>query len=290
MQKFIEKDIEKAKVLVEVLPYVKEFGGYTAVIKYGGSALIDDNIKSTIIQDIALLKCVGIKPIIVHGGGPDINKMLSRLEIESKFHNGLRITDEATMEVVEMVLSGTINKAIASELTLQGVRGVGISGKDAGILKAKKKLSDGQDLGMVGVIEEVDTALLKTLLDNDFVPVIAPIGTDEEGNTFNINADYAAVAIAGALNAEKLVFLTDVNGIMSDVSNSDSVYSRIKTDDIKKMIDNGTISGGMIPKVECCMAGVEAGVRHVHILDGRVQHCLILEIFTKDGIGTLIER
>ncbi len=286
----IEKDIEKAKTLVEVLPYVKEFGGYTAVIKYGGSALINEDIKSTIIQDIALLKCVGIKPVIVHGGGPDINNMLTRLNIESKFVNGLRVTDETTMEVVEMVLCGTINKAISSELTHQGINAVGISGKDAGLLKVEKKLVDGQDMGLVGEVKEVNVTLLRTLIDNDFVPVIAPIGTDDCGNTYNINADYAAVSIAGALNAEKLVFLTDVNGIMSDVNNKDSVYSRIKINDITKMIEDGTISGGMIPKVECCIAGVEAGVTHVHILDGRVQHCLLLEIFTKDGIGTLIER
>ncbi len=286
----MQQYIEKAKVLVEALPYIKEFNGITVVIKYGGSALINDKVKASVIKDIALMKFVGFKPIIVHGGGPDINGMLNRLNIESNFINGLRVTDDDTMEVVEMVLSGKLNKAITTELTMQGISAVGISGKDGGMLNVEKLLSNGEDIGKVGKVKEVNTTLIKTLIDNDFVPVISPIGFDDEGNSFNINADYAAVAIAGALKAEKLVFLTDVEGIMLDVNDSSSVYPRIKAEKIVEMIQSGEISGGMIPKVECCIAGVDAGVQSVHILDGRVEHCLILEIFTNEGIGTLIEK
>ena len=282
--------IDKAKILVEALPYIKEFSGITVVIKYGGSALINDEIKDTIMQDVALMKFVGFKPVIVHGGGPDINAMLNRVGIKSEFVNGLRVTTEETMEVVEMVLAGKLNKAISTQLNLQGIQAAGISGKDGGMLKVKKLMPDGADIGLVGEVESVDTKLIQTLIDNDFVPVISPIGVDEEGNSYNVNADYAAVAIAGALKAKKLVFLTDIEGVMKDVHDSNSVYSRITVKEILDMIRTGSISGGMIPKVECCIAGVQAGVKDVHILDGRVEHCLILEIFTKEGIGTLIEE
>ncbi len=285
----IREFIQKAETLVEALPYIKEFSGITVVIKYGGSALINDHVKSTIIKDIALMKFVGFKPVVVHGGGPDINLMLERLGIKSQFVKGLRVTDQETMDVVEMVLAGRINKAITTDLSMQGINTVGISGKDGHMLEVKKAEAEGVDLGLVGEVTKVNTTLIKTLIDNDFVPVIAPIGFDSEGNTYNINADYAAVAVAGALKAEKLVFLTDVEGIMRDVKDSSSVFSRIKADKVRELIEDGTISGGMIPKVTCCMAGIEAGVQHVHILDGRVEHCLILEIFTKEGIGTLIE-
>ena len=282
--------IGKAKILVEALPYIKEFSGITVVIKYGGSALINDEIKNTVMQDIALMKFVGFKPVIVHGGGPDINAMLNRVGIKSEFVNGLRVTTPETMEVVEMVLAGKLNKAITTELSMQGIQAAGISGKDGGMLKVKKLMPDGADIGLVGEIESVDTKLIQTLIDNDFVPVISPIGVDANGNSYNINADYAAVAIAGALKAKKLFFLTDIEGVMRDVHDSNSVYSRITVQEIRDMIQSGHISGGMIPKVECCIAGVQAGVNNVHILDGRLEHCLILEIFTKEGIGTLIEE
>lgn len=281
--------IDKAKVLVEALPYIEEFKGITVVIKYGGSALIDENIKSTIIKDIALMKYVGFKPVIVHGGGPDINAMLKKVGKESKFVNGLRVTDEETMEIVEMVLAAKVNKAIVSEISNQGTMAVGLSGKDGRMLKVNKLMPGGLDIGLVGEVSSVDTTLLKTLMDNDFIPVISSIGFDEKGDTYNINADYAAVAVAGALNAEKLVFLTDVEGVLLDINDAGSLITRINAKRIKEMIENGTISGGMIPKVECCLAGVDAGVKNVHILDGRVEHCLILEIFTKEGIGTMIE-
>ena len=282
--------IEKAKILVEALPYIEEFKGITVVIKYGGSALVNEDIKNTIMQDIALMKYVGFRPVVVHGGGPDINKMLSKVGKESVFVDGLRVTDEETMEIAEMVLSGKVGKAIVSEIEAQGIKSCGISGKDGRTLKVSKLTPNGKDIGFVGEVCHVDTTLIKTLIDNDFVPVISSIGFDENGDTYNINADYAAVAVAGALAAEKLVFLTDVEGVLTDVKDSNSLITRINTEEILKLINSGIISGGMIPKVQCCLSGVEAGVKHVHILDGRVEHCLILEIFTKDGIGTLIEK
>jgi len=282
--------IDKAKILMEALPFIKRFSDKIVVIKYGGSALINPEIKETLIKDIALMKLVGMHPVIVHGGGPDINACLKEMEIPSHFVNGLRVTDKKTMEVVEMVLAGKLNKSIVTDIEMQGIKAVGICGKDGGTLKAKKIEKDGVDYGCVGEIVSVDTTLIQSLISNDFIPVIAPIGKDDEGNTYNINADYAAVAIAGALHAEKLVFLTDVEGVMEDVQDPDSIISFIKYDKISALIADGTISGGMIPKVECCMAGIRNGVNHVHILDGRVEHCLILEIFTPEGIGTMIQK
>ncbi len=286
----MQRYIDKVKTLIEALPYIKKFYGNVVVIKYGGSALIDDIIKNSVMQDIALLKFVGLKPVIIHGGGPEINKTLSLLGKKSEFINGCRVTDAETMEVVEMVLAGKLNKEIVSDLQLQGINAVGICGKDAGTIIAEKKIVDGVDLGLVGQVKSVDTKLINTLIDNDFVPVIAPVGCDSNGNSYNINADYAAVAIAGALGATKLLYLTDVSGILRDVEDSNSILPFAKVDKIKEMIADGTISGGMIPKVECCIAGVEAGVENVHILDGRREHCLLLEIFTPEGIGTLVER
>lgn len=283
--------IEKAKTLVEALPYIKNFNGEIVVIKYGGSALVDEKIKNSVMQDIALLKFVGLKPVIVHGGGPEINKTLKQIGKEPKFINGCRVTDEETMEIVEMVLAGKLNKSIVEELNQQGLRAVGICGKDANTLLAEKKVTEnGVDLGLVGEVKKVDTTLIENLMNNDFVPVIAPIGADEKGNTYNINADYAAGAIAGALGAKKLMYLTDVSGVLTDVNDPNSLLSFVKVDKIHELIKDGTISGGMIPKVECCIAGVEAGVEHVHILDGRKEHCILLEIFTPEGIGTLVER
>jgi len=282
--------IEKAKVLVEALPYIKEFNGITVVIKYGGSTLVNHTIKESLIKDIALMKFVGFKPVVVHGGGPEINTMLKRLQIESHYHNGLRVTDEQTMEAVEMVLTGKLNKEITTDLSKHGIHSAGISGKDGQTIQVEKYMPNGEDIGLVGKIKKVDTTLIKTLIENDFVPVISPISADENGVSYNVNADTAAVAIAGALNAEKLVFLTDVVGILRDQADYSSVYSRLQSSKITEMIEQGIITGGMIPKVESCMEAVNSGVQHVHILDGRVEHCLLLEIFTKDGIGTLIER
>ena len=282
--------INKAEILTEALPYIKKFSGITVVIKYGGAALVNEEIKSTIIKDIALMKFVGFKPVVVHGGGKDINKALERVGIEPQFKDGLRVTDEETMEVVQEVLVGKVNKSLVTELCLQGINAVGVCGKDSGFMKVKKATPNGLDLGLVGEVTEVDTTLINTLLDNDFVPVISTVGVDEEGNSYNVNADYAAVAVAGALNAEKLVFITDVAGVLRDVNDPNSVISTTNTAEINELIADGTIAGGMIPKVQCCLAGVNAGVKNVHILDGRIAHCLILEIFTNKGIGTLIEK
>ena len=282
--------INKAEILTEALPYIKKFSGITVVIKYGGAALVNEEIKSTIIKDIALMKFVGFKPVVVHGGGKDINKALERVGIEPQFKDGLRVTDEETMEVVQEVLVGKVNKSLVTELCLQGINAVGVCGKDSGFMKVKKATPNGLDLGLVGEVTEVDTTLINTLLDNDFVPVISTVGVVEEGNSYNVNADYAAVAVAGALNAEKLVFITDVAGVMRDVNDPNSVISTTNTAEINELIADGTIAGGMIPKVQCCLAGVNAGVKNVHILDGRIAHCLILEIFTNKGIGTLIEK
>ena len=286
----LQKYIDKAKILIEALPYIKQFNGITTVIKYGGSALINEEIKNTVIQDIALMKYVGLKPVVVHGGGPDITNMLERLNIKNDFVDGLRVTDDDTMEVVEMVLAGKINKAIAMELSQQGINAVGLSGRDGKMLKVEKLMPAGQDIGRVGQVANVDTHLIKTLIDNDFVPVISPIGFDDDGTSYNVNADYVAVAVAGALSAEKLVFLTNVAGVMKDMSDADSKLSKLTAKEAKELLSQGVISGGMIPKVECCLAGLDAGVQQVHILDGGVEHCLVLEVFTKDGIGTLFEK
>lgn len=286
----MESVINKAQILTEALPYIKKFSGITVVIKYGGAALINEEIRETIIKDIALMKYVGFKPVVVHGGGKDINKALERVGIEPRFKDGLRVTDEQTMEVVQQVLAGSINKDIATMLCKHGINAVGVCGKDANLMEVKKLKPNGVDIGLVGDVKKVNTQLINTLIDNDFVPVVSSIGVDEQGTSYNINADYAAVAIAGALNAQKLVFITDVAGIMEDVNDPKSVISFISVDEVKEKINNGIISGGMIPKVECCVAGVEAGVKNVHILDGRIEHCLILEIFTNNGIGTLVEK
>ncbi len=282
--------LEKAKVLIDALPYIREFNGNTVVIKYGGSAMLDPEINKTIVQDIVLLKLVGLKPIIVHGGGPEINNMLNKLDIKSEFINGLRVTTKETMEVVEMVLAGKVNKQVVEMISGQGGCAVGLSGKDGKILRAKKINKEGVDLGFVGEIEKVNTRLLKSLIDNDFIPIIAPIGSDEEGNTYNINADYAAVAIAAALNAQKLVFLTDVEGVLKDKDDSDSLISFLSDIEAKEYIKSGIIAGGMIPKVECCMEAIEKGVKMVHILDGRKKHALVLEIYTPNGIGTMMYK
>jgi len=280
--------IAKAKVLIEALPYIKEFNGITVVIKYGGSALMDTEIKKSTVKDIALMKFVGLNPVVVHGGGPEINRMLDRVGIVSEFKNGLRVTDAESMEIVEMVLAGKAGKAIAADITMQGIPAVSLSGKDAGLLKVRKVTPGGADIGFVGEVTEVNTSLIKTLVSQGYVPVISPVGTDEPGQTYNINADYAAAAVAGALSAEKLVFLTDVPGLLRDANDPESLIRRIGADEVREMAARGEITGGMIPKADCCVAGVEAGVPHVHILDGRVEHALILEIFTKEGIGTMV--
>lgn len=286
----MSEGLEKAKILMDALPYIRKFNGHTVVIKYGGSAMLDPRINETIVQDVVMLKLVGLKPIIVHGGGPEINQMLNRLDIESRFIDGLRVTTQETMEVVEMVLAGKLNKQIVEMIAQQGGCPVGLTGKDGKMIRAKKIEKEGIDLGYVGDIVKVNTRLLTSLIDNDFIPIIAPIGSDGCGNTFNINADYAAVAIAAAMHAEKLVFLTDVEGVLKDKDDPQSLISFLSDIEARQYIEDGIIAGGMIPKVECCMKAIEQGVSMVHILDGRQQHALVLEIYTPDGIGTMLYK
>ena len=286
----MKREIEKASVLIEALPYIRRFAGSIVVVKYGGSAMVDDEIKMSVIQDIAMMKRIGMKPVVVHGGGNTITQMLDRLGIKTQFIDGLRVTDAETAEIAEMVLSGNISKELVQCLQAQGINAVGINGKDGDTLIARKMLTNGKDLGFVGEVVQVNTALMDALMSNDFVPVVAPVGTDFSGNTYNINADYAASAIAGALHAQKLVFLTDVEGILKDKDNPDSILRRLTLAETEAYIADGTIRGGMIPKAHCCMDGIKQGVQSVHILDGRIPHSLLLEIFTNEGIGTMMTR
>lgn len=287
---FMEEKINKAKVLVEAIPYIQKFRGKTVVVKYGGSAMIDENIKKMMIEDIALFRLIGINVVLVHGGGPFINETLDRMNKVPEFKNGLRVTDSETMEIVEMVLSGKVNKSIVNDIQKLGLKAVGVSGKDGMTLKAEKLMKDNVDLGYVGRITDVDPGLINGLVNAGVIPVIAPIGRDEEGNTYNVNADYAAVAIASELNALKLVFVTDVRGVMRDIDDPNSLISYMNIEQAKENIENGIIYGGMIPKVECCISAVEDGVKTVHIIDGNLDHSMLLEIFTQDGIGTMFGR
>lgn len=283
----IQKYIDKAETLVEAMPYINKFNGQTVVIKYGGSAMTDDELKHSVIGDIAYLKAVGINPVVVHGGGPAINKALKTAGIEPEFKNGLRVTDKQTVITVEEVLSGMVNKSIVSDFQKHGTKAVGISGKDALLLEA---LKSPDDIGYVGEIFKVNPQIIKTLTEASFVPVISPIGTDENGETYNINADHAAVEIAIALKANKLVFMTDIDGVRADENNPESLISKITPSDIESMIKNKSITGGMIPKVKSCARAIKTGVKSVHIINGKIKHSLLLEIYTHDGIGTVIEE
>lgn len=281
--------LEKAEVLIEALPYIQRFNRKIIVVKYGGSAMVDEQLKKSVIQDVVLLKLVGFKPIIVHGGGKEISRWVSKVGKEPKFINGLRVTDEETMELAEMVL-GKVNKELVSLVESLGVKAVGISGKDGGLLKVEKKYSEGQDIGFVGNITEVNPKILSDLLDNDFLPIVCPIGMDEDFLTYNINADDAACAIAKEMKAEKLAFLTDIEGVYKNPDDPESLISKLFVKDAKELINNGNVGGGMIPKLQNCIDAIEQGVSRVHILDGRIKHCLLLEIFTNKGIGTAILR
>ena len=281
--------IDKAKILIEALPYIQRLAGKTVVIKYGGNAMVDPALTHAILEEITLLKYVGVNPIVVHGGGTDINSMLGRLGIESRFVNGLRVTDGATMEVVQMVLSGKINKDIVSELNCLGAHSLGLCGKDANLIECvKKPARDGVDLGFVGQITHINVKLLDILAKDEYIPVIAPIGVDSEGNSYNINADTVAGEIAAALKAEKLLFLTDIDGIYMDPADKSSLISRITVAEINRLIGEGVISGGMIPKVQGCINAVLGGVGRTHIVNGTIPHPILLEIFTDKGIGTMV--
>jgi acetylglutamate kinase len=296
----MNKLIKKANVLIEALPYIRTFRGKTIVIKYGGNAMTETSLKERFAQDIVLLKYVGLNPVIIHGGGPQIDKMLNRLGIQAKFRHGVRVTDEATMEIVEMVLAGQINMEITDLINRHGGKAVGLSGKDGGLIRSKpltakawaqsleKDLGaeDGEeDFGLVGDIESVDPSLLRNLQEDHYIPIIAPIGTDYEGNTYNINADLVAGAVAAALRSEKLLMLTDVKGIR-DANNRH--LSTVSRKDVKRMVKKGVIGEGMLPKVHACLDALEGGVSKAHIIDGRVPHAVLLEIFTHKGIGTEI--
>ena len=287
MEKDMEQVMKKAEVLIEALPYIQRFNRKIVVIKYGGSAMLDEKLKANVIKDAVLLKLVGFKPIIVHGGGKEISKWVGKVGMEAKFINGLRVTDSQTMEIAEMVLA-KVNKELVSYVESLGVQAVGISGKDGGLLKVDKKLADGEDIGFVGDVKEVNADIIYDLLEKDFLPIIAPIGLDDEYNTYNINADDAASAVAKCIHAEKLAFMTDIEGVCKDPKDPETLISVLTTDEAKQLIEDGTIGGGMIPKIRNCVEAVEEGVSRVHILDGRRQHCLLLEFFTKKGIGTAI--
>lgn len=287
MNQNMQKYLDKAEVLIEALPYIQRFNRKIIVVKYGGSAMIDEELQQNVIKDVTLLKLTGFKPIIVHGGGKEISRWVGKVGMEPKFINGLRVTDEDTMEVAEMVLN-KVNKNLVRMVEELGVRAIGISGKDGALLKVEKKYSNGEDIGFVGDIKSVNADILFDLLEKDFLPIVCPIGLDDDYNTYNINADDAAYAIAKAVHAEKLAFLSDIDGVYRDFEDKTSLVSHLTVDEARELIESGGITGGMIPKLQNCIGAIENGVSRVHILDGRIPHCLLLEIFTKKGIGTAI--
>jgi len=279
--------MEKAEILVEALPYIKDFYGKKVVIKYGGAAMTDYELQQKVMQDIVLMHYVGMHPIVVHGGGPEITRLLERLNIASEFVDGLRVTDAATMEVVEMVLGGKVNKEIVAGLNANGGRAIGLSGKDGNLIEAGPLDYSGQ-LGYVGEVRRINPQVIDTVIENGYIPVIAPIGIDDKQQTYNINADMVAAAIAVTIQADKLVLLTDVPGLLQDPNDSSSLISVLKVSDVPRLIDQGVITGGMTPKVNCCVQAVTGGVGRTHIIDGRVPHSILLEIFTREGIGTMV--
>lgn len=287
MDKNMQQYLDKAQVLIEALPYIQRFNRKIIVVKYGGSAMVDEELKKQVIEDVTLLKLVEFKPIIVHGGGKEISRWVGKVGMEPQFINGLRVTDEETMEVAEMVL-GKVNKSLVQMVEELGVHAIGISGKDGGLLKVEKKLSNGEDIGFVGEVRQVNTDIIYDLLEKDFLPIICPVGLDEHYNTYNINADDAACAIARAVKAEKLAFLTDIEGVYKDPSDPSTLISELRVREARKLMAEGYIEGGMLPKLQNCIDAIENGVSRVHILDGRIAHCLLLEIFTNKGIGTAI--
>lgn len=279
--------MQKAEVLIEALPYIQRFNRKIIVVKYGGSAMVDEQLKRHVIQDVVLLKLVGFKPIIVHGGGKEISKWVGKVGMEPHFVNGLRVTDEPTMEIAEMVLN-RVNKSLVQLVNELGVKAVGISGKDGMMLQCRKRYSNGEDIGYVGEISQVNPKVIYDLLEKDFLPIICPVGFDDNYFTYNINADDAACAIARAVKAEKLAFLTDVEGLYRDFEDKTSLISEMEVDAAQEFVNSGSLGGGMLPKLQNCIDAIRDGVSRVHILDGRIPHCLLLEIFTNKGIGTAI--
>ncbi len=288
----MQRWIEKADVLIEALPFIRQFEGKTVVIKYGGAAMLEPALRAITAQDIVMMRYIGLNPIVVHGGGPAINAMLKKLNIESRFSkNGLRITDEATMDVVEMVLAGRVNKDIVNLINQAGGKAVGLTGKDGRLFCARKAVQeDGEDIGLVGEINSVNPKVIKAVCDAGLIPVIAPIATDLNGGTWNVNADTAAGDLAAAIQAEKLVFLTDTPGLLRDKNDPESLIHRLHSKDVETLKQMGVISGGMVPKIDACLKALDFGVRRTHIIDGRVPHSLLLEIFTDKGLGTLVSH
>ena len=286
-EKNMQEILAKAEVLIEALPYIQRFNRKIIVVKYGDSAMSNEELQKNVIKDVTLLKLVGFKPIIVHGGGKEISRWVGKVGKEAKFINGLRVTDEETMEIAEMVLN-KVNKSLVTMVEELGVKAVGVSGKDGGLLKVEKKYSNGEDIGFVGEITEVNPKILYDLLEKDFLPIVCPVGMDDAYNSYNINADDAACAIAKAVSAEKLAFLTDIEGVYKDPSDKSTLISELTIDEARALIGDGFIGGGMLPKLNNCIDAIENGVSRVHILDGRIAHCLLLEIFTNRGIGTAI--
>lgn len=287
MDKDMQEVLKKAEVLIEALPYIQKFNRKIIVVKYGGSAMSNEELQKNVIKDVTLLKLVGFKPIIVHGGGKEISRWVGKVGKEAQFVGGLRVTDDETMEIAEMVLN-KVNKSLVSMVQELGVKAVGISGKDGGLLVCDKKYADGQDIGFVGNITAVNPKVLYDLLEKDFLPIVAPIGLDDQFQTYNINADDAACAIAKAVSAEKLAFLTDIEGLYKDINDKSSFISRLTASQAEELIEGGFIGGGMLPKLANCTEAIREGVSRVHILDGRIPHCLLLEIFTNHGVGTAI--
>ena len=285
----MEEVLKKAEVLIEALPYIQKFNRKIIVVKYGGSAMSNVELQKNVIKDVTLLKLVGFKPIIVHGGGKEISRWVGKVGKEAQFINGLRVTDEETMEIAEMVLN-KVNKSLVTMVQELGVKAVGVSGKDGGLLKVDKKYSEGQDIGFVGDVKEVNAKILYDLIDNDFLPIVAPIGLDDEFQTYNINADDAACAIAKAVGADKLVFLTDIEGLYKDINDKSSFISRLTADQADELIGDGFIGGGMLPKLNNCTSAIRNGVNRVHILDGRIPHCLLLEIWVSEQLLSKITK
>ncbi|MGE5453741.1 MAG: acetylglutamate kinase [Methylocystaceae bacterium] len=279
--------LEKASILVEALPYIKKFYGKTVVIKYGGSAMTDAQLKKAVIEDIVLMRYVGMNPIVVHGGGPDITHMLSRLNLESRFVDGYRVTSAAAMEVVEMVLVGKVNKDIVNYINAMGGKAVGLSGSDDHLILATQ-MPGRDDLGYVGEVVDINPDLITTVIERGYIPVISPVGVDANGQSYNINADLVAAAVATALNADKMVLLTDVPGLLANPEDAESLIATLPVSEVPGLIQQGVIAGGMLPKVECCLRAVKNGVKRTHIIDGRVLHSILLEIFTNEGVGTMV--
>ena len=284
---YMDEIMRKAEVLIEALPYIQRFNRKIIVVKYGGSAMVDEELKKKVVADVVLLKLTGFKPIIVHGGGKEISRWVAKSGMEPKFVNGLRVTDADTMEIAEMVLN-RVNKSLVQMVQELGVKAVGISGKDGGLLHVQKRYSNGEDIGYVGEIDAVNPKVLYDLLENDYLPVVCPIGFDDQFDTFNINADDAACAIAKSMKAEKLAFLTDIEGVYRDFNDKSTLISELHLNEAERFISEGMVGGGMIPKLTNCIDALKEGVSRVHILDGRIPHCLLLEIFTNKGIGTAI--